>query len=338
MPTTHSNDSARGDGAGCPKPTPLLLDVTLRDGGYVNGHGWSTPEAESIVRAVGASGVSLAEVGYLRTSHDPRRPVASCPPAFLETLAAVPGRPELVVMVRPGEVEVGRIAELPRRGVAMVRVIVGKSVEAAEPYVVAAREAGLDATMNLTRVSERDPAGIAVALKSCAAAGAQTVYLADSNGSLDPDSTSVRVRAAVETGEVPVGFHAHDNLGLAFINTLTAISAGATAVDASVAGIGKGGGNLRLEVILAHLIVRYGADLRLDPIAADRTTLATQLRMLADGASRSVVTGLLDVNLDGAAEFTDMVAAEGLDATILRLSGRVRPLAAVANDKGSADE
>ena len=33
--------------------TPILLDVTLRDGGYFNDHGWTTREAESIVRAVG---------------------------------------------------------------------------------------------------------------------------------------------------------------------------------------------------------------------------------------------------------------------------------------------
>ncbi|MER5262110.1 hypothetical protein ABTZ99_08525 [Actinosynnema sp. NPDC002837] len=319
--------------------TPILLDVTLRDGGYFNDHGWTTREAESIVRAVGAAGVPYAEIGYLRQAHDPGRPTASCPPAYLDALAAVAGRPELVVMVRPGEAPLERIAELPDRGVAMVRVLVtGGSVEAAEPYVAAARAAGLDVAMNLTRVSERDPQRLAVAVEDCANAGAQVVYLADSNGSLEPGSVAERVGAAVGASPVPVGFHAHDNLGLAFVNTTTAMAAGATAVDASIAGIGKGGGNLRLEVIVAHLIVRHGAELRLDPIAADRTTLATQLRMIADGGSKTVVSGLLDVNLDGAAHFSDLVAAHGLDATILTLTGRGRPPAEPANDHGGADE
>jgi 4-hydroxy 2-oxovalerate aldolase len=242
-------------------------------------------------------------------------------------------------MVRPGEVPIERIAELPDRGVTMVRVLVmGGSVEAAEPYVAAARAAGLYVAMNLTRVSERDPEGIAVAAKACANAGAQITYLADSNGSLDPDSVAERVGAAVNASPVPVGFHAHDNLGLAFINATTAMAAGATALDASIAGIGKGGGNLRLEVIVAHLIVRHGARLRLDPIAADRTTLATQLRMVADGASKAVVTGLLDVNLDGVDHFSDMVAADGLDATILALTGRGRSFAELTNDNGGTDE
>ncbi|MEU4746019.1 hypothetical protein AB0G02_36935 [Actinosynnema sp. NPDC023658] len=319
--------------------SPILLDVTLRDGGYFNDHSWTTYEAESIVRAVGAAGIPYAEIGYLRGTHHPQRPTASCPPAYLDALATVTGRPDLAVMVRPGEVPVERLAELPDRGVAMVRVLVmGGSVEAAEPYVAAARAAGLDVAMNLTRVSERDPEGIAVAVKACANAGAQIIYLADSNGSLDPDSVSERVGAAVSASPVPVGFHAHDNLGLAFINATTALAAGATALDASIAGIGKGGGNLRLEVIVAHLIVRHGARLRLDPIAADRTTLATQLRMIADGGSKTVVTGLLDVNMDGTAHFSDMVAAEGLDATILALTGRGRPFAELTNDDRGGDE
>ncbi|ROP42014.1 4-hydroxy 2-oxovalerate aldolase [Saccharothrix texasensis] len=319
--------------------TPILLDVTLRDGGYFNDHGWTTREAESIVRAVGAAGVPYAEIGYLRHRHEPSRPTASCPPAYLDALARVAGRPGLAVMVRPGEAPVDRIAELPDRGVSMVRVLVpGGSVQAAEPYVAAARGAGLDVTMNLTRVSERDPESIAVAAKDCADAGAHIVYLADSNGSLDPGSVAERVGAAVAASPVPVGFHAHDNLGLAFVNATTAMAAGATAVDASIAGIGKGGGNLRLEVIVAHLIVRHGAELRLDPIAADRTTLATQLRMIADGAAKTVVSGLLDVNLDGSAHFSDLVATDGLDATILALTGRGRPPSDPTDHNGGADE
>lgn len=309
-------------------PVSILLDVTLRDGGYVNGHGWTLGEAESIVRTVGLVGVNCAEVGYLRDQHDARRPSASCPPAYLAALAAVAERPALAVMVRPGEVSLDRIAELPHQGVSMARVLVaGGSITRAEPYVAAARAAGLDVAMNLTRVSERSPDEVAAATAACAAAGAHVVYLADSNGSLDSERVSTLVAAAVGASEVPVGFHAHDNLGLAYGNAKAALTAGATAVDASIGGVGKGGGNLRLEVIVAHLIVRHGAKLRFDPIAADRTTLATQLRMLADDTSKSVLTGMLDVNLDGADHFYDLVATQGYDAAVQALTERTRTTA-----------
>ncbi|SCF28488.1 4-hydroxy 2-oxovalerate aldolase [Micromonospora matsumotoense] len=306
-----------------PNSKPDLLDVTLRDGGYVNGHSWATHEAQAIVRAIGGSGVPYVEVGYLRDTAVPRRPSASCPPDYLDALAALTDRPRLAVMVRPGEVSVSRVADLPGHDVSMARVLVsGGSVAKAEPYVAAARAAGLTVAMNLTRVSERTETEIAQATRACADVGAQLVYLADSNGSLDPETVTAQVGAAVAATTTPIGFHPHDNLGLAFINAKAAITAGATAIDASIAGIGKGGGNLRMEVIVAHLIVRHGAGLRLDPIAADQTTLAAQLRMLAEGNTKAVLTGLLDLNLDGAAEFYDMVAANGYDATILTMSGR----------------
>ncbi|MGC4807619.1 hypothetical protein [Micromonospora sp. DT233] len=304
-----------------PERDLTLLDVTLRDGGYVNGHSWTTREAEAIVRTVGAAGVPVVEVGYLREGHEPQRPSAICPPEYLAALAAVADRPRIAVMVRPGEVPIGRVAELPDHDVSMARVLVaGGSVERAAPYAEAARAAGLAVAMNLTRVSERTEEQIATAVRACAEAGAQVVYLADSNGSLDPEAVTARVGAAVAASPVPIGFHPHDNLGLAFINAKAAMAAGATAVDASIAGIGKGGGNLRLEVIVAHLIVRHGAALRLDPIATDQTTLATRLRMLAEGSTKAVLTGLLDLNLDGAADFSDMLAANGYDATILTMS------------------
>ncbi|WP_428966924.1 beta/alpha barrel domain-containing protein [Micromonospora fluostatini] len=153
-----------------------LLDVTLRDGGYVNGHSWTTREAEAIVRAVGAAGVPYVEVGYLREAHQPHRPSASCPPGYLDALAAVADRPQLTVMVRPGEVPVSRIAELPGCGVSMVRVLVPSgAVATAAPYVEAARATGLAVATNLTRVSERKQDEIAAVIAACVEAGAHLV-------------------------------------------------------------------------------------------------------------------------------------------------------------------
>ena len=64
-------------------PDRVLLDVTLRDGGYLNNHGWTLDQAVAIVRAMDAAGIPLAEVGYVSSGpHDDTRPVASsssCP-------------------------------------------------------------------------------------------------------------------------------------------------------------------------------------------------------------------------------------------------------------------
>src|SRR5699024_6940050 len=50
-----------------------------------------------------------------------------------------------------------------------------------------------------------------------------------------------------------VGFHAHNNLGVAVANTLAAVKAGALYVDGSARAMGAGAGNTQTEVLVAAL-------------------------------------------------------------------------------------
>ena len=52
---------------------------------------------------------------------------------------------------------------------------------------------------------------------------------------------------------IEVGFHAHNNLGLAIGNTMTAIEAGADQIDGTLRGLGAGAGNAQTEVLAAVL-------------------------------------------------------------------------------------
>ncbi|MEU1629374.1 hypothetical protein ABZ746_29475 [Streptomyces sp. NPDC020096] len=302
---------------------PILLDVSIRDGGYVIGHSWTVDEAVSIVRAVAAAGVPFVEVGYLRTATgNPASPATRCEPDYLGALAAEARHTRLVVMVRPGEVSPESIKGLARQGVGMVRVLAARlDVAKAAPYLAAARAEGLVTAVNLTHASRFGPAGLGRAVREAAEAGADIVYLADSNGSLYPEDVAARVSAAVSAAESTdgrplIGFHPHDNLGLAFANTCAALDSGARAVDASIGGIGKGGGNLRLELIAAHLTVHTAADFSVDPLLRDHSAHAAKSRMIADTSAGTVMAGLLDISLDQSRRFQEAVDRHGYDALL----------------------
>ncbi|CAM5612435.1 4-hydroxy-2-oxovalerate aldolase [Streptomyces glaucescens] len=85
------------------------------------------------------------------------------------------------------------------------------------------------------------------------------VYVVDSYGAMLPADVQTYVSAVRERFEV-VGFHGHDNLGMANINSITALQAGATIVDATLDGIGRGSGNAAIES-LAGVIKKLEADL-----------------------------------------------------------------------------
>ena len=82
------------------------------------------------------------------------------------------------------------------------------------------------------------------------------VYVVDSYGSLYPiqirEITDMYLKAMAESGKL-VGIHAHNNQQCAFANTIEALSIGASMVDGTVMGMGRGAGNSSLEGLLGFL-------------------------------------------------------------------------------------
>jgi 4-hydroxy 2-oxovalerate aldolase len=83
--------------------------------------------------------------------------------------------------------------------------------------------------------------------------GAKGVILMDSAGAYLPKDVTNKISTLVDGLTIDVGFHAHNNLGLAIANSLTSLEAGASIIDATCRGLGAGAGNCQLEVLVAIL-------------------------------------------------------------------------------------
>jgi 4-hydroxy 2-oxovalerate aldolase len=280
-----------------------LLDVTLRDGGYVNGHSWTRTDAMTVVAACEAAQLSYSEIGYFRPARHETDgaalPAACCPPDYVRALHEQSPSLTLIAMVHGRDVDLDDYRKLHDLGIGMVRMPAQLGILPTLPrHVEAAKNAGLRVTLNLIRVSELTTEEVVRAATLAEECGVEAFYLADSNGGLFPDKVTELVRASADAVGIPLGFHAHDGLSLAFINSLTALQAGCTYLDASLAGMGKGGGNLSLELIVGYLISRQQARHQMAPLvhAAD-----TVLKPWKDGVAArcdSIASGLLDLNID----------------------------------------
>lgn len=93
--------------------------------------------------------------------------------------------------------------------------------------------------------------------------GAQGVILMDSAGAFLPHDVAEKISTLVDRLNIPVGFHAHNNLGMSIANSITAVKSGATILDGSARGFGAGAGNAQLEV-LVPVLDKYGYDTGID--------------------------------------------------------------------------
>jgi 4-hydroxy 2-oxovalerate aldolase len=78
-------------------------------------------------------------------------------------------------------------------------------------------------------------------------------YMVDSYGGVYPQDVKETIDLVKERTTCKIGFHGHNNLELALINSLTALELGAEIIDATVTGMGRGAGNLKTELLLTAL-------------------------------------------------------------------------------------
>jgi 4-hydroxy 2-oxovalerate aldolase len=282
---------------------PEILDVTLRDGGYVNDFAFPTSDAVKIVSSLPEAGVRKLEVGYFRPSlaGDPSVPGPKCCRAsYLSAVTRAARDAEVFVMVHPGEVEIESYSALADQGVDGVRLIIATTVTPTlERHARAIRAAGLTCSANLIRISQRSPESIVSHGRAAAQMGADWLYLADSNGSMFPDGVEGLFRDLKRELRIPLGFHAHDPLRLAFANALAAVRGGATLLDSSLGGMGKGAGNLATEIITAYLKAFQKVPYRVAEIVS--LGLEVVSRWIArdhEKKCESALSAFLDLNMD----------------------------------------
>lgn len=102
------------------------------------------------------------------------------------------------------------------------------------------------------------------------------VYIVDSYGSLDHNDVKYLVeKFKTHLPNKRLGVHTHNNMQLAFSNTLVAAELGVELLDASVYGMGRAAGNCPTELLVAHL---KGTKYNLRPVLGVLEQLMVPLR------------------------------------------------------------
>lgn len=238
-----------------------LLDCTLRDGGYYNAWNFSSELIADYLEAMDSLNVDFVEVG-LRTlkNNEFKGGCAFSSEFFLSSLHIPPSlKDKIGVMVNGSELvdEETQVASLEKLFshsseslVSLVRIACHvHEFEACLPVSNWLKDNGYLVGFNLMQVADRSLDEITKLAKLASHYPIDSLYFADSMGSLSPSQVTQIVQALKAGWPGELGIHTHDNMGKAIANTLEAIDSGVTWVDATVTGMGRGPGNGQTEYL-----------------------------------------------------------------------------------------
>ena len=234
-----------------------VLEVALRDGSHAIRHQYTLDQVVEVTK-----GLNEAKVPYVEVSHGDGIGGSSVQYGMskvndIELIRAakeVSDFSKISVLLLPGIGTVEDLKEAREAGADMVRIATHVTeADVSRQHIVNAKEMGMEVVGFLMMAHMASPEKILEQAQLMESYGADIIYATDSAGALLPNEVTERIELLVKELDVPVGFHAHNNLGLAMANTLAAAEAGATYLDGSARALGAGAGNTQTEVMAAVL-------------------------------------------------------------------------------------
>lgn len=234
-----------------------IIDTTLRDGSHSLFHQFELDAVKKISQSLDKAGIDTFEVShgdglggssiqYGYSKHSDRE--------LLQAACSVSTNSKLAVLLLPG---IGVKEDLEKAyldGARVARIATHVTeADISKQHMNLAKKYKMEVIGFLMLAHMADSEKLLEQAKLMESYGADVIYIVDSAGAMWPAQVREKVNKLKQGIAVQVGFHAHNNLGLAIGNTIAAIDEGVDVVDGCLAGLGAGAGNAPTEVLVAVL-------------------------------------------------------------------------------------
>ncbi len=234
-----------------------ILDCTLRDGGYYTLWDFPRDVVDSYIHGMNKLPIDYLEVGYRNNaSKEYLGEFGYSPVASLQHIRKMCTK-KIAVMLNEKNTRPSDLESLlkPIKGlVDMIRIAIDpKNFDRALVLAKEIKSMGFEVGFNTMYMSKwNEYEGFLDKLNQLDNV-VDLFCMVDSFGGVTPDEVKKLFKTVKANTTVPIGFHGHNNLQLGLINTLTAIELGIDYVDATILGMGRGAGNLNMELLLTYL-------------------------------------------------------------------------------------
>lgn len=234
-----------------------ILDTTIRDGSYAIDFKFSCKDVQNLVEKAEKIGIEYIEIGHgqgLNASSPEHGIALQSDEEYMKAARKVTGKAKLGFFCIPGIARMEDLELAKKNGMDFIRIGVACSdYKKAIPYVKKGCYEGLEVFVNFMKTYASEPEEFAKAAAEVHNVGARCVYIVDSAGSMSSDEIGRYIESTRRMSNVELGFHGHNNLGLAVENTIYCVSKGMDYVDCSFQGLGRSLGNASLEQVIMSL-------------------------------------------------------------------------------------
>jgi 4-hydroxy 2-oxovalerate aldolase len=231
------------------------LDCTLRDGGYYTNWSYSEDLLKKYYSAINDIAVDYVEVGLRQIrKNNYKGPFAYCHEQFLDEMLDGLEKP-VAVMVDAKELIaddanqiLNSFAKKNDSVISLVRIACNQhEISFIIDDLKQLSDLGYKIVINLMQAGQLSDNKIREFI-SCLPLETECLYFADSLGNMVPKDIERVMNTIKQTWDGAIGFHAHNNMGQASINVQVAIDFGASWIDSTITGMGRGAGNYETEV------------------------------------------------------------------------------------------
>lgn len=252
----------------------LILDCTLRDGGYCIDWKFGQKNIDNIIRMLCKAGVDYVECGYLNDNADAtigRTQFSSIEMLEKNLTFLTKAKEKLLCMINVGEFDVHKLPKREKAPIAGIRVAFhkNKKIEAIE-VCYWLKELGYDVFVQPMVTMDYSDEDFDSLIQDINQLNPFAMYIVDSFGVMKEEDL-IRYISLINKSmrrEIILGYHAHNNLQLSYSNAKAFLQLEDLdlVVDSTVYGMGRGAGNLNTELIMEHLIEKYNMNYKIDEV------------------------------------------------------------------------
>ncbi len=238
-----------------------VFDATLRDSSYAVNFQFSKQDTMEICYELEKSGINYIEVGHGLGLGASSSKLGFAKEKDVDYLIAARNslkKAKFGAFFIPGIGNNSDIKKAEKEGASFIRI--GQDINKIDEcrnFCDLAKNLNLTVFVNAMKTYLITPIQLAKVVKKIDDWNNTDIfYIVDSSGSMLPSDIKEYLKVVKDNTNMEIGFHGHNNLGMANANSCIALENGASFIDGTLGGVGRSAGNAQTE-ILCDLAFRF---------------------------------------------------------------------------------